>query len=233
MFTYKIKSGDYRYYDISIIIEESDVIGQTGEMVDLGLPSGTKWADRNVGASRPDDDGLYFAWGETKGFYESERVFDEKHLVVSERIRKCDNVLDPRDDAATMNWGNDWRMPTKDEMKELLDNCKIEYAAVCNSNWSVRSSGFLITSKINDNSIFSPATGQIDGTECLNHGIECYYWTASPSNNLNNLECAYNLFIRGYDKYEIIYPRRCYMDICPNGDFFLGCSIRPVKRIND
>ena len=92
------------------------------EYVDLGLPSGTLWATCNVGADNPEDFGDYFAWGETEpkdfydwsnykygncvdGFYELSKYYDDDGLT----------VLEPGDDAVRANWGNEWRMPTKEE----------------------------------------------------------------------------------------------------------------------
>ena len=102
--------------------------------VDLGLPSGTLWADRNVGADSPEAYGDYFAWGETtpKSTYNwstykwcnGDRYTMTKYCT-SSSYGTVDNktVLDPEDDVAHVKWGGIWRMPTKAEMLELQDRC--------------------------------------------------------------------------------------------------------------
>lgn len=102
------------------------------EYVDLGLPSGTMWATRNVGASSDDSWGSYFSWGEveTKKEY---RLLDYKYRTTTNRVYSKYNstdkktVLDPEDDVAHELWGGDWRMPTIDEARELIENCTITY----------------------------------------------------------------------------------------------------------
>lgn len=110
--------------------------------VDLGLPSGLKWAKCNIGASTPEESGLYFQWGDTQG-YTAEQVGSEggqKYFDWSDykwsvdgsssnfsKYNASDNktVLDPEDDAAHVNMGGNWRMPTFDECKELCLNTDI------------------------------------------------------------------------------------------------------------
>ncbi|MBQ3576658.1 MAG: hypothetical protein IJA28_04490, partial [Coprobacter sp.] len=136
------------------------------EYIDLGLPSGIKWATCNVGATTPEEYGDYFAWGETepKDFYnwntykhcvENGDYYSVNSYCPNSDIGVEDNrtILDAEDDAASANWGGSWRMPTKKEQEELLNNCI----------WSPPSqngkSGYKIISKINGNSIFLPAAG--------------------------------------------------------------------------
>ena len=104
------------------------------EAVDLGLPSGTKWANMNVGATSVTETGLHFAWGETTGYGSDPsdgRSFDwesyewsDVNVTTQKRMKKYNEtdgktILDPEDDAATVNWGSDWRMPTSEEFVEL------------------------------------------------------------------------------------------------------------------
>ena len=110
--------------------------------IDLGLLSGILWADRNIGAATPEDSGLYFQWGDTKGYTaeqvgngEGQKVFswaDYKFSIdgSSSNFSKYNasdskTVLDPEDDAAHVNMGSNWRMPTFDEYKELCLNTDI------------------------------------------------------------------------------------------------------------
>ena len=98
-------------------------------IVDLGLPSGTKWADRNVGAETPQDNGLYFDWGNVDGHAVDENgnitdgySFNEKTYPTTFGGQYTGSELDAEHDAATVNMGNDWRMPTKNETSELVEN---------------------------------------------------------------------------------------------------------------
>ena len=113
----------------------NDDVNNLHEWVDLGLPSGTLWATMNVGASSPEDCGYYFAWGETstKDAYEWSNYIwcngSENTLTkyCSEKdYGEVDNrtLLLPEDDAATVNWGAAWRMPTEAQMQELITRCK-------------------------------------------------------------------------------------------------------------
>lgn len=127
------------------------------EAVDLGLPSGTKWANMNVGAYSPEEYGLFFAWGETTGYTSSvagktksgnyytgytDHSFDftsyklSPSSSTSSTFKKYntgnDEMLEAEDDAATANWGIAWRMPTHEEWQELKSNCYWEWAASYN-----------------------------------------------------------------------------------------------------
>nr|MCR5153047.1 hypothetical protein [Prevotella sp.] len=118
-------------------------------MIDLGLPSGVKWASRNVGANSVEDYGNYYAWGETetKDSYTSG--------TYKYGTRNLGNNLDiggTQNDAATLYMGNAWRMPTITEWHELNDNCTWTWSSVNGIN------GFIITG-INGNRIFLPASG--------------------------------------------------------------------------
>ena len=158
-------------------------VSATPEYVDLGLPSGIKWADRNIGANKPEDYGDYFAWGET----EPKEMYDQNtykwYSSVSSKLTKyCTNssygnvdnktVLEASDDAATANWGGQWRMPTKEERDELYEYC--DWEEVERSNGVV---GYQITSKINGNSIFLPLAGCKDGGWV--NSYYGFYWTSS------------------------------------------------------
>ncbi len=180
--------------------------------VDLGLPSGTKWANMNVGATSPEDYGLYFAWGETKGYTDDTTdgrsfdlasykwaskgdndngsYYDPSYNMIKYCTRSSDGtvdnktVLDLEDDAAYVNWGGDWRMPTVDEIQELLDHTTREWARV-NGIYGVR-----YTSKNGKyTSIFLPYAGRRSGTRLYGQGKDGYYWSASLS--LNSFQAHY------------------------------------------
>ena len=158
-------------------------VSATPEYVDLGLPSGIKWADRNIGANKPEDYGDYFAWGET----EPKEMYDQNtykwYSSASSGLTKyCTNssygnvdnktVLEASDDAATANWGGQWRMPTKEERDELYEYC--DWEEVARSNGVI---GYQITSEINGNSIFLPLAGCKDGGWV--NSYYGFYWTSS------------------------------------------------------
>ena len=153
--------------------------------VNLGLPSGTKWATHNLGAKNPEDYGDYFSWGETspKPTY----IWDVyKYSNGKFKLTKyCSNIefgnngftdtlvrLQLSDDAATCNWGKGWRMPTMAECIELQDKCKWE--------WSERNGkkGYIVTGA-NGKSIFLPAAGYRKDDGISVEGSQGHYWSSS------------------------------------------------------
>lgn len=161
--------------------------------VDLGLPSGTKWATCNVGADTPEAYGDYFAWGETatKTVYVWTNYAWCDHSVYNQdqyRITKyCSNTdftipawldsrteLDPEDDAATVNWGSGWCTPSKAQFIELVDGCDWTWTTQGDKN------GYLVTSKTNGNSIFLPAAGFKDNVPTVSYGCSLY-WSSTPN----------------------------------------------------
>ena len=151
------------------------------EYVDLGLPSGTKWATMNVGADSPEDYGDYFAWGETqpKDVYNWSNLkwYDGNEFTkycIDSANGKVDNktILELSDDAATANWGGDWRMPTKEEQDELRTKCTWTWTTKNGIN------GYTVTGP-NGNSIFLPTAGYRYGLDLNDVGIDGYYWSSS------------------------------------------------------
>lgn len=151
--------------------------------IDLGLPSGTKWACCNVGASTPEADGDYFAWGETKP--KSDYSWDTYKWEVGDAFTKYTTssgktTLDSADDAATQNMGKRWRMPTAEEFEELIDNCY--------KSWTEENGikGYKFISVKTLASIFLPASGG-RGDASLNYrGSEGHYWSSSLSPYYND-----------------------------------------------
>ena len=140
--------------------------------VDLGLPSGTKWADRNIGALNPEDTGLYFSWGNTVG-HEAGKGYDFEDDYDNTPGSDLKDDIDLEHDAARVNLGEPWKMPTKEQFKELVDNCESEVTTI---------NGYLgrrFTSKINGNSIFMPFAGYIGGTGLDFRGSGGYFWSSS------------------------------------------------------
>ena len=143
--------------------------------VDLGLS--VKWATFNIGASAPEEAGDYFAWGEveTKEEYKENNYkwYNENSSDIK-KYNSTDNklTLESADDVANVLWGGDWRMPTKDEFQELMDNC----------TWTWKENGYEVTGKktgYTDNKIFIPAAGIISTDGLGGVGTIGYYWTSS------------------------------------------------------
>ena len=131
------------------------------EYVDLGLPSGLKWAKCNLGATKPEEFGNYYAWGETepKADYSwATYKFGLKDALSKYNATDNKTTLDAEDDAATVKLGDPWRMPTDEECKELLNNC------ICTKTKLNGIDGYEAKSKINGNSIFFPAANHYEGT---------------------------------------------------------------------
>ncbi len=136
--------------------------------VDLGLPSGTLWATCNVGAQNPWDYGDYFTWGETT----TKDVYDWDTYTYNDEP----SVLDASHDAATVNMGSNWRMPTIPEIRELLDNCDWKWTSDYNGTGVA---GCIVKSRSNSNSLFLPASGWRDFYELERVGKFGYYWSSS------------------------------------------------------
>lgn len=206
----------------------------THAYVDLGLPSGVKWATCNLGASSPEGYGDYYAWGETATYYSSLNPLTWKSGKTSgytgtsyrwcEAINAYDynmtkynptdhkTVLDLADDAARAEWGGSWRTPTEAEWKELQSNC----------TWTRTTqngvSGRLVKSKINNNSIFLPAAGTIHDKTLAATGTGGYYMSSS------------------FNTSQPVYSNYMYFDYISQQEFlffsqgvrFNGRSVRPV-----
>jgi hypothetical protein len=208
------------------------------EYVDLGLPSGLKWATCNVGAESPEDYGDYFAWGETSS--KSDYDWDtykwmtdgasswsavNKYTVDDGQIEAVwydeygnfigDNktVLELADDAANANWGGDWVMPTMDELNELRDTDN------CTCTWTTQNgiNGYKVTSKSNGNSIFLPAAGYRYFSDLYVAGSDGGYWSSSLSTY--DSDGAYVLYLGSDIPYWSCSDR------------YYGLSVRPVLRV--
>ena len=188
------------------------------EYVDLGLS--VKWATCNVGATKPEDYGDYFAWGETapKSDYSwSTYKFTTDGGSTFTKYTGSDKiVLDAADDAATANWGDAWRMPTLEEMQDLLDNCTWEWQAAGNTEFG-GVAGMKVTSKkdgYTDKYIFLPAAGCRDGSSLYDAGSDGYYWSASL-----NAGKAWSAYSRSFNSLRLELS---------NFQRYLGLAVRPV-----
>ena len=157
--------------------------------VDLALPSGTKWATMNIGAEKETDAGLYFAWGETQGYSgstnEKKFTWNDYKYGTRSNITKYNatdglETLEASDDAATVNWGAKWKMPTAEQISELLDtsNCTNEWVKNYNDSGV---NGCLFTSVRNGNKLFIPAAGNYYDDSFRYVGEYGRFWSNSRS----------------------------------------------------
>jgi hypothetical protein len=221
-----------KYYAVKVKMQKS--APAAAEAVDLGLSSGTKWANMNVGATSESDYGLFFAWGETTGYAGSHdfgwtnykwsagskdgKQFS-KYVPSYEPTYwggegSADNKtkLDLEDDAAHANWGGSWRMTTYAEVNELLAT-----ETDANYTWTWTSvdghNGYRITNKSTSATIFLPAAGYWDGTSLTEQGNRGLYWTSSLFDSPRGLILYFsNMTTPGSD----FYPRS------------YGFTVRPV-----
>ena len=150
--------------------------------VDLGLS--VKWATCNVGANTPEEYGDYYAWGEveTKESYEPNNYkFVNGGSPVNDK-----NTLDIENDVAHKEWGGKWRMPSREEFDELIQNCTWTWTTQKGVN------GFLVTSNkpgYTDRSIFLPAAGLRSLSELRRSGNIGFYWATTPSEHFAESAC--------------------------------------------
>lgn len=193
------------------------------EAIDLGLPSGIKWASFNIGASAPEEYGDYYAWGEinprkymdTYGdwdVYKFGPSYSLDKYCTNSNYGTVDNLteLESMDDAAYTKWGENWRMPTPSDFQELIDYC----------TWTMgyynSTKGFFVQG-VNGNSIFLPASGVCLGWEAASYeGDSGYYW--SNTLDTGSPDCAKELiFSFSPNSYNVGISSRCS-----------GATIRPV-----
>ena len=161
-------------YTATFEVSPNNVISGTEngyDYVDLGLPSGLKWATCNVGASTPEGYGNYYAWGETttKSSYTTSNYTYSSNPPTTLPLYK---------DAAAVNMGGSWRMPTYDELNELKTKCTWTWTYDYNGTGVA---GRIVTSKTNGNFIFLPAAGLRGSSDLSDAGSFGYYWSSSLS----------------------------------------------------
>ena len=169
--------------NVSFVDEDSSVrylvdIKIKYEYVDLGLS--VKWATCNIGATSPEQTGLYFAWGETTGFTGEQctsgvRAFTQEEYNAGSAASISTN-LTLEQDAAHVNMGGNWRMPTKYEYQALINNCNVVWTDDYNGT-GVK--GRVFTSRVNGNSVFFPAAGRCYSSSVDIVGDFGYCWSAS------------------------------------------------------
>ena len=192
---------------------ESQVAAAPDGAVDLALPSGVLWADKNVGAATPYEDGLYFSWGNVTGHtgtdgYDFGTSNDGPYASTPGAALTGNIPTNGTYDAARHNMGAPWRMPTVGEFQELNSNC--------DSEWTDEDgvAGRRFTSRINGNSIFFPASGYRSGTGLYDRGTNGYYWSSSL--NSQTYGCSLDFNASGVDPAD-------------SGNRFYGFSVRAVQ----
>lgn len=214
---YYVSKDDRVEFSDDFPFPDEETPDSSHEYVDLGLPSGLKWATCNVGANTPEEYGDYFAWGETepKTAYNwntykwcrgSLDTMTKYCTLSSEGTVDNKTTLDSEDDAAHVKWGGAWRMPTRAEQDELRNKCTWKWT----SQNGVK--GYKATGP-NGNSIFLPAAGYNEGG-IRYMGSDGSYWSSSLNPSSNN--GAFSLWFDS-GSYEWDEDRRC-----------VGFSIRPV-----
>lgn len=188
------------------------------EAVDLGLS--VKWASCNVGATKPEEYGDYFAWGEVKPkeYYDwstykycngTVKTLTKYYSKTDYGIVDNNTMLDSEDDAATVNWGGAWRMPTDAEFTELREKCKWKWTK------QNRVKGYKVIGP-NGNSIFLPAAGYMYGSSLDYVGSYGLYWSSSLNTSTSS------------DAYGVnFYSSSVYWS---NRNRYVGYSVRPVCK---
>lgn len=213
--------GEVNIADVNVLI---DIIlnphtDDSQDYVDLGLPSGTLWATKNVGADTPEGFGSFFSWGETtpKSLYEwstykwcvagyelmSKYCTSAAHGTVDNKTE-----LEYEDDAAYVNWGEEWCMPTLSQMNELQTKCSWRWTKMNGRN------GYEVTGP-NGNTLFLPAAGYRRGSSVSAVGSYGYYWSSSLV--IGSSRHAYAMFLRS----DVVDSKNNYR--------YIGHSVRPVR----
>ena len=198
---YATNSGGTSYGSRKSFTTNGQINGH--EYVDLGLPSGVKWATCNVGANSSSEYGKYYAWGEIA----PKTSYDAGNSVTYGQ-EMGDISGNPQYDAARANWGGTWRIPTKAEFEELKYNCTWTWTNEGGNR------GYRVTGA-NGNNIFFPAAGNCEGISLNGVGSEGYYWSSTPHQNY--IQYASDLLFYSSD-YLTVWSYR-----------YLGQSVRPVS----
>ncbi len=174
------------------------------EYVDLGLPSGLKWATHNIGAAAPYERGDYFAWGEIN----TKAEYTEMNCT-SYGLNMQDIAGDSQYDAARANWGATWKVPSKKDFEELMNECTWEWMVI-------NGKGCKKVTGPNGNYIILPITGYQYGTSFYMEDFG-YYWTSTPISTYEQF--SYDFFFDEEYNLSMGFDERCY-----------GQAIRPVSE---
>ena len=200
--------------DIMLTVTVCPLAETPAEAIDLGLPSGTKWAAHNIGATAPEAAGSYFAWGETgeKSAFSWENYLYGRDDMDVDDIGK--DIAGTVYDVASQKWGGSWRLPTDAQMSELIQYCTTEWTTVGGVNCQK------VTGP-NGKFIILPAAGTYYGGKKDGTGVVGYYWASEP-------------FPTGM--YSYIYDGGLNLYIGDDGigqsgfERYAGCTVRPVTK---
>ncbi|MBR1655384.1 MAG: hypothetical protein IJ698_03050 [Prevotella sp.] len=226
--------GNYRYYGYPVrpVLSKYKPVTHTifgapsnylnHDLVDLGLPSGELWATCNMGASSPIEAGCYYAWGEKTGSCEGKTTFnDNTYTTDMTNYTEVGVALDSSDDTATMNWGGKWRMPTSQEINELLNTVY----TICEWTTINGVNGIRVTSVVKGfegNNIFLPAAGIFRNSAIKYADEDAYYWSSTLYSDPNGSYNAGLLYGSDVGNFKYVGNHRYY-----------GLSIRPVVSFDD
>lgn len=215
--------------DVAKITFESGETPQPGsdKMVDMGLS--VKWAAWNVGGTKPSDYGNFYAYGETepkteytidnyKWLWEDWNDDTTLYEKWEHYLKLGATIAGTNYDVAHVKWGDQWRMPTREEWTELINSCKWSWTAIDGV------SGMLATSQTTGNSIFLPAAGNMVDADHTHDQVGCFYWTASEYDATPEVECrnyranldANNRSADGYDYPEVGFSVRAVYGPAPD-----------------
>lgn len=178
---------------ITFVAPDNSAPATSHQAIDLGLPSGVKWASCNIGATTPEEYGAYYAWGEIE---EKDDYTAATNLYYQKNIG--DDISATSYDVARHEWGGKWRLPTKTEQEELCSECSWEWATLNGVN------GYRITGP-NGNSIFLPAAGYRYGMYTFYEGECGFYWSSTIYCSLNSYYMYYDNSYHGmyyYARYD-------------------------------
>ncbi len=192
------------------------------EWVDLGLS--VKWATCNVGATKPEAYGNYYAWGEikTKSTYSWDKYkygtynydyYNDYSKLTKYNTTDGKTTLEAADDAAAVNWGGKWRMPTDAEWTELREKCTWTWTSNYNGTGVA---GYEVKSQINGNSIFLPAAGSRDRNALNDAGSDGSYWSSSLYADVP-YDARFVYFFSDYVGRRVV-------------NRYVGLSVRPVLK---
>lgn len=204
------------------------VSGMEGKYTYVELGLSVMWATYNVGATQPTEYGDLFAWGETTpketftwGNYKFYKIKDYEIEEITKYCTKSiygtvddKTILDPEDDAASVNWGDSWRMPTEKEMRELRDGCDWERTKDYQGSGVA---GQIGKSKLNGNTIFLPAAGFGCDDGRVSEGSLGYYRSSSLYSSNADYACSLH-----FDRSDPVYVSDDYLNR------YHGFSVRAV-----
>ena len=196
---------------VEIVLPEKGYLGTKDghEWVDLGLPSGLKWATCNVGASSPEELGKYFEWEEVNHKYYYEQNKEDSNPTYVREYKDISGVKGK--DVARTHWGGKWRMPTKQECEELIANCSASY---------VKIDGFVyvkLTSKTNYRSIIFPLAGRKVRACHYDLFVKGTYWSSSPIGRTNIASMDFS-------------SSGAFIGAMGKTQYYEGCCVRPVTE---